>query len=1500
MTDQVKQLRIFIACPSDCAVERDAIHHICQTDLTIKHLRRDLKVSIDQFDFRDLPSNLGRPQSLINEAIDRWRPDWYVFIFWHRMGTDAGLGMTGMEEEWNRASQLNLTGNGCPWVSLYFNQVDPPIYQIDPGQREALTKFKASIFDQHKAFAANFSGTQDFQERFRADLTYRLQELSHGVGAFDLKQQFLESSKGLLGWPRTLGAQQEIDRPEFHLLVEKMLTSETSTTLILGGPGSGKSALLSKLGNEFIRREVVVLAIKADMLGRRIKNHEDLRLWLNVGLEIGDAVRMLAQSGRVIVLIDQLDAVAELTDRHSERLNLLLNLIHRLSGRNRVHIIAASREFEYRHDARLTSIDADRLDLQLPNWDQISPILVGAGHNPTVMAEPMRELLRPPWHLKLFLENAKPGMEFVSIQSLLEEVWKQRILNTDGPPNRGTLLEKLAAKMAKDEVLWLPSSMADRWAQARQALERSDILARGPGGTSLGFRHQTYYDHTLARAFASGTLSLNDHVKAMQNGLFIRPSLLSGLHYLRGTSQSEYHRQLKKLMGKSFRLHIRSLLVEYLGEQREPDDTEAAIMVPLLNGKEGPRVLAAVAGSVGWFERLSHQPQFFKWMQNPTEMAMHCVNILCQATAFLPDKVLDLLESNWLNKHLYDRLSFRVFSYFTQWTPRTVDLVCPLLRRYEEGSASLLVDKVSESAPDLAPIVMRAHLDCRLNRAREISTKIRSGQTLTASEEMQARRSSNGPKGPFINLIAREEDWYNLDSIAESAPKAFLDSIWPWFVDVVSEIAYDEHDFLFEYRDDIATYNKFDGELPQGPIIKALLVAVTAVAKDTPDAFVNFLNHNSSSDLLIVHRYLSRGLQCIVAQKPKLILDYLCADPRRLQIGDFSDHHRETKALIAAVCPHLSPGGAGQLEERVINFKREKTIKPEWTPQERFERSIWNRQHRLRLLRAFPAASLSGEGQELLEQEERAFPNVNDRDSDFHGGWVGPRITASEMERASNEDILHLFDKLPDQTRWDNPSRRFRLDHSRGGGAIQQSRELGELAKTNPNKVLGLIEQLEPSKHETYAGAALRGLASSSILTNDLIALIERLDDKGFSDEDFRNGASSALAQRASEKGLPQPVLDRLETWLTTHPIPEWRSGMRPEERRKEQDEQGDTILYGHGAIWASPHGRGPIIEAIAFGYLRQQPADYSNWARVIESRLGKENHPAIWVVTIKLMPELFNWDRSKASILFDRVIKTCPDVLRYDFSVFSIAHILRFSQPKEIAQNWIKLLSDDRSNAPQQLHGEMLFLYHCCFNDGWSRKQVSSLMSNKQRKRALLGLAHGASHLWKHSNCRKSATQVLTKLARSRNPLILHAVTDLFRLHREDFDLNPEIRRIINEVTKNRLALKAVAGDLVERIVPFAATDPKLALSVCEAVLRLGQEVVSKYGLYSVAESLTTIALTLHRQERYRAAGLRMFEKLLLMNVNEARAALEILDRKPTQKVFVLPSRRRRKRTTK
>ena len=337
--------------------------------------------------------------------------------------------------------------------------------------------------------------------------------------------------------------------------------------------------------------------------------------------------------------------------------------------------------------------------------------------------------------------------------------------------------------------------------------------------------------------------------------------------------------------------------------------------------------------------------------------------------------------------------------------------------------------------------------------------------------------------------------------------------------------------------------------------------------------------------------------------------------------------------------------------------------------------------------------------------------------------------------------------------------------------------------------------------------------------------------------------------------------------------------------------------------LFVLPNGRGSILRAIAAGYLERQPSDLDNWARIIAIRLIGEHHPDVWAVTMMHTPMLFNNDTESATRLYDSVIRAYPQVLENKVALYSVARVMSRCRPKEHLQAWLEKIAACSTAFSRQAYGEMLFLYHCHYQDSWSEERVTQSLTVGAGNDLLLGLAYGASNLWESTKCRTTAREILCLLASSDDKSIHHAVADVFHCSHDDFQLNAHMKEVIQAVCRNRPLLLEAAPNLVELLIDYTGIEPQLVPEVCQEIIQAGGSDIGNIStsLALLAEHLTNITLTLHRHPEYREVGLRLFEDLISLNVRETRTALELLDRKPI-KTTNSPTRprRRRKRSSK
>lgn len=1322
----------------------------------------------------------------------------------------------------------------------------------------------------------------------------------------NLKSAFHNASFSLLNWPTTLGNQTWLERSELQTFLDRINANENSTTILLGPPGSGKSALLSVLACKLKEKKFPVLAIKADQLPPTIDSLEKLSNYLNLPITADACLRRLATEQKAVLIIDQLDALSEIVDRKSERLNILLSLIRSVSSLKNIHVVSSSRWFEFRHDTRLNTIQAEHLELTSLQWEKVQTMLTRFGVSDQNWSEEAQSMLRIPLHLKIFLDlrNNETSVEVLrSLQGLLEELWQQKVLKEDGATDRNTLVHELARQMSEDEELWISRAFADSYPEALKELIRQDILNLSEDKLKIGFRHQTYFDFARARYFAQRKEVLSQYIIDRQDGLFIRPILLRSLEYLRGSDIPNYHRELSALWNYSgLRFHLKYLLVEFLASLEKPDRIEIACLIPILRDEsQRHRALLAMAGSHGWF-MVVKESILTEIMSSPPDMAISCISLLIQALPFDRISVINIIQSCWLRDIKYDSLTLNVMQYLKVWDEDSAEMICSVARRSADWNISYIADIVSQCNPELAPRIVRADLDRRLSEAEHKDPESYLMHRLNIDENSYSSDGHSIVKDYRDNLKKLLEgyhgsEWEELSLIAESDPDAFLDQVWPWFIYVLERITRDPDLFTVCYRNDYCLGTQIDrSHSEETQPAAAINVAIIKLAESDPTAFLAFFKKNETSDLLSVHRFLCKGLARLASNYPEVIFKYLTEDPRRFMIGDYENCHRDSCTLISCIAPFLNMSDLAILEETVLEWSGYYCTKESLTPEDRRQRLKWNREHRLRLLRAFPDGSLSENAKVIYHQEERAFPGFPDWDSRIDAVRnVGSPMTAEQMHKAKDSDILKCCKELVDSTGWDHPrSQKFGKSV---GGAIQISRELEKFAEQEPKRASDLVNHFEPGEHELHVGAILEGIAKSSFPSEALFQLITDSDSSGFSGNNFRISVANALKMRSEkDNGLPDSMLTLMESWLTYHPEPQ------PERIENIEEKQVDySLIWGMGGFSSFPGGRDLVFDSVAIGYLFREPQDVQGWAKVIERALEYENHPDVWQFILRRMPELYNGDRVVATNLYDQVLTRFTHARESTMAVKSVVDILPWVKDIEIIHKWLNFYRNGEWKAGYQAFGEML-MWHLFHNpsDTWAQEAFTDSIKNPDGIDVKRGIAFAAAYNWGHPICQELCTSALVSLSIYDDKDLCKAIAIVFS-GSEALYLNDNMQSIIEAVLLNDQLIMASAINLIEGIEEATDTNPELVFKICDRFLDVGSEeiksIATQYG--HLADPLVKIAITLHRMSSpHRESGLMLFEKLSESNIQQARQALDELDRRPIRRQSSrLPSRRRKRR---
>ena len=1318
-------------------------------------------------------------------------------------------------------------------------------------------------------------------EREEADLTGMLPYADYEELA-DIRSAFAVSSTELLSWPTALPGGETIERPEMNQVRARLDEFGASTTALLGEPGAGKSALLTTIGNLYAKRGWPVLAIKADLLDADIASEEDLGARLGFDALPSELIVRLAAYGPVLLLVDQLDALAQHLDVRTGRLSILLNLIRKLGGRDNVHIMLSSRTFEFQHDVRLKTIAADSITLQLPAWSDVVALLEARGIDAGGWPADAQDVLRRPQALAIYLQLSGrfQSEPFTSYQAMLERLWYERVLVGEAAAAREQLAADLADQMADRESLWLPTArFADRLSQLR-ALEGAGVLSVVDG--SVGFSHQTLFEFALARSFAREPGRLSGFVLRRQSSLFIRPKLWAGLTYLRAVDIGVYHDEIETIWRTAdLRPHLRVLLIDFLGAQQLPTDREAVLMAGILGDEQFRlRGFRALSGSLGWFEHFK-KSFIAEAMVGSDEIANHQIDILSRAMAFDPDGVLTLARERWLPDPRHDSRLWWLFQAVTTWTDDILAVATEVIGRAE--IAPMMIDHLAATIgvaqPDVALKIVLARLRRELAGAVETAT-VRAAKPrpafATADEEI-AWRMREDPREPIKQLIERSDEWDRLPALAEQAPQAFLDILWPWYRDVFDALArFAEPREMFvgyalPYDADFRFEDEAHIDLPEHALLGALRVAVEQLAESDPDAFTKWAADNEGVPLAPVQRLIAHGIAHQPEQLAGLGLEFILGDPRRYYLGSIHDLHGTAKALITAASAHWSEAQTARFETAVRAYSPPPPSEMD-DPKSRMSWRHSNRRTQLNLLRALPSHRLSAGARRQVAEDERRYGSRRSGATFTGPQWIGSVMEADSMAKASDADIIHAFEELPDASGWDHPRSWM------AGGNIQLARAFSTFAKANPDRAVSILAALDKGNGTRAAAYALDSL-SEDAEPGLVIGVLRDVVGRGFDSSELRHSAARAL-ERLARRGaaIDNSLFMLLESWLASS-SPDAEADDDGEADEGDEADDGESLLWGYGGFGIVPGGNYPVVEALVQMRLRRDEPDAALAA--LGNYLERNQSLKEWSSLAHFLPYLHRADAGRFEAFLEALVAKVPGLIGSKLMAQFLAH--GRAQHPALVERHLDAWREAPARPARQAYGEIVALAALLNPEvGWGTPRLDAILDDAGAVDARAGVALSAAQIFADGERRTAASVLLVRLLDAGEDRVWRAAFDIFRIVDE---LTPDEGTVtLLQAVADRLeqAPRLDATFVVDRLSSLL---PHHAVLIGTLAQRLADKWRAELGDIQTATAMATsqlvdLAITLHRLgPDTREIGTTLVEQLIATNAYEARQMLDEID---------------------
>jgi hypothetical protein len=1307
----------------------------------------------------------------------------------------------------------------------------------------------------------------------------------------ELAAELLIASADLLSWPATLPGGETIERPELSQLLSITNDNRRSATALIGAPGSGKSALLARLGKTLVQRGYPVLAIKADLLDTRVNNEADLRERLDLSDRPSTIIARLAAFRPTFLIIDQLDALAGYLDLRTGRLSTLLNLVRRLGRLDNVHIVLSARAFEYEHDVRLRAISAESLHLQLPAWSQVLSLLEAKQISAAGWPRDAQEELRSPQALATYLqlEEGSKSEPLASYHAMLDRLWAERVLRRAQGASLSQLAYSLADTMAEEESLWLARTRFENVNDQIEALIAAGILTPSTSGASIGFTHQTVFDYALARGFAQEKGRLSSYVLERQASLFVRPKLWAALTYLRSADIKSYLEEFAAIwLAPGLRRHLRLLLIDFLGQQSAPTDREVLRMESALsNAEERAAAFRAMSGSSGWFKRFGRS-YFAEAMSEGSPASDWMISTLIAAWASDSEGVERLLVERWLPHSANDTRTWQVIEYAPKWTEVILAIATAVLCRTNITSIHVehVVSTIGVDQPEIALKLVRARFDAELLGAEGEAAKQygKIPPTNVSHEEQIAWYMRSDPRKALKSLFESRNGWDTLPSLAEKAPILFLLHLWPWYLAAFralqrySEAGDGRLGFPLEYEADFRFESEHSLDLPESPLLAAVRIAAEKLAVDAPVRLREWVQTNCIIELAPVQRLIAHSFTLNPAEFAHDALEFLSTDPRRLHLGGIENFAGTTTRLIIAVSDFWS-------EAEIFNFERLVwTYRPPVPGHlvDAQQRRVWRnlvRQLKVNVLRALPARRASEQTKKRLAEEERAFPRRNLGVTFGRVRTVGSIMSAAAMSRAPDEDVINAFQQLPDSTMWTHPR-----DWEKGGN-IQLAREFANLAKAEPGRAFRLIEQFQPEFGERGAGYALDAMSELAEPTK-VMATVVNLARRGFAGTDFRASSAMAVGRLLDRQvEIAEPIVELFKQWLFTglakDEIEEVSSRAEADKDVQTEEENVSSLLWGHGGISILPGGSFFLLEVLVRIYLSRN--DIPGLLSLIEEALKHLPDQKYWqnlLMRLAYLPVAKGEDAVRQSRMLEEILDRFPGLMGTPELAFLLGHVHWWTE--DFVEREVRRWRYADSGTTRQGYGELVALLALLHPEReWSKTALTEIEHGSD-KDARTGVATTAVNLWNQAAHRSRSTALLVRLLTDATEREWSAIFDLFRIVDE---LTPEPNTVLLLETIAEKLEKAPRLDstfVIDRLQTLLPHEASLVARLAEGLIGNWNADLRdiRTGTAATAPQLVDLAVTLHRLgPATREEGTRLFEKLLELDAYAARATLDEID---------------------
>lgn len=414
--------------------------------------------------------------------------------------------------------------------------------------------------------------------------------------------------------------QPSIRRPEVNQIIdwiERDASDDQSAriALLYGKAGIGKSVVMHDLLVALNSNpEYLVYGLKSDQV--EFVDTNDLGRKIHLAQPIDVVIREMAQKHkRVVLLIDQIDALSLSLSSNRTPLRSLIKLIGQIKYIPHVRVVISCRPYDLEYDPLLDELRIkNKWELKEFTPNQVAQILK-ENNCQERLSDNLMLFLGNPLNLFLFLK-VKPNEQLtdpLSTDLLYHQLWRKYVTDDSVRKiNKDKLLalfDVLVSDMYKRQELSLHVRAYETEYDAElKYLFTNELLLITKNG-HIQFFHQTLFDYVYARRFTEHGYDLLEELKSQHQGLFSRASVKSILTFLREQNPAKYIAVINQLLYAQdkdgtaiYRYHLKSLALSNMAYFEAPLKEEISLIArKIFDEKVYMDVLFESVHTANWF-----------------------------------------------------------------------------------------------------------------------------------------------------------------------------------------------------------------------------------------------------------------------------------------------------------------------------------------------------------------------------------------------------------------------------------------------------------------------------------------------------------------------------------------------------------------------------------------------------------------------------------------------------------------------------------------------------------------------------------------------------------------------------------------------------------------------------------------------------------------------------------------------------------------------------------